>query len=156
MSYAADTLLHYIKTLWEQTDLHWNSDNQAEVESIVESIESTIENQIKQKLQSTPASQTEQAKQKAKDSQEAVAMFAEYQKQQQNEQRLIVVGTPILVGFLQAQATLYGAALPSIIQETNSAFATKQLEELGLATTHEEMVDEALKLAKLFLEKVKS
>lgn len=109
-----------------------------------------------EQLLNTPASQAEQEKQEAKASQEAVAMFAEYQKQQQNEQRLIAVGTPILVGFLQAQATLYGAALPSIIQETNSASATKQLEELGLATTHEEMVDEALNLAKLFLEKVKS
>lgn len=53
MSYAADILLYYIKTLWEQADLRWNSDNQAEVKSIVESIESTIESQIKQKLQST-------------------------------------------------------------------------------------------------------
>lgn len=156
MSYAADTLLHYIKTLWEQAELPWNSDNQAEVKSIVESIESTIESQIKQKLQSTSISETEQANQKAKDSQDAVAMFAEYQKKQQDEQRLIAVGTPILVGFLQAQAIFYGAALPSIIEETNSTSATKQLEELGLATTHEEMVDEALKLAKLFLEKVKS
>lgn len=91
-----------------------------------------------------------------KTSQEYVRMLAEYQKQQQNEQRLIAVGTPILVGFLQAQATLYSAALPSIIQETNNASAIKQLEELLDLATHEEMVDEALKLAKLFLDKVKS
>lgn len=96
MSYAADTLLHYIKTLWEQTDLHWNSDNQAEVESIVESIESTMENQIKQKLQSTPASQTEQAKQEAKDSQDAVAMFAEHQKKQLR----LSIATPLLAALI--------------------------------------------------------
>lgn len=50
MSYASETLVHYIETLWKQTNLNWNADNQAEVESIIESLESVIEESVQKKL----------------------------------------------------------------------------------------------------------
>ncbi|MEG4149437.1 hypothetical protein [Microcoleus sp. Pol12B5] len=148
MGYAADTLLHYIKTLWEQTDLHWNSDNQAEVESIVESIESTIESQIKQKLQSTSTSQAEQAKQEVKDSQEAVAMFAEHQKRQLR----LSVATPILTALIQADAMAYTTAM-SIAANDHDVLTSVQ-EVLDNRNTQTQIISEALSYADLLLNEV--
>ena len=51
-----------------------------------------------------------QAEREAKASQEAVAMFAEYQKKQLLEQRIIVVATPLLAAMIQNQGILKAAS----------------------------------------------
>ena len=50
MSYAGDTLLRYVRTLWQDTELQWNNDDDGEILSIIESIETNVEIKIEQAI----------------------------------------------------------------------------------------------------------
>jgi len=69
----------------------------------------------------------------AKTSQEYVAMFAEYQKQQLREQRLIAVATPLLAAMITNQGVCLAASLTA---QVNVSMSTQQ-----------EMINKSIELA---------
>lgn len=48
-NYAANTLVYYFRRLWDESQLYWNEDNEAEVRSIIESVVPDIDRAIEQK-----------------------------------------------------------------------------------------------------------
>ncbi len=83
---------------------------------------------------------TEQAKQEAKASQEAVAMFAEYQKKQLFEARLISVATPLLAAMIANQGVALAA---SLIPDVNIEMSSQ-----------DKMIDGSIELAVQLIEKI--
>ena len=76
----------------------------------------------------------------AKASQEAVTLFAEYQKKQLLEQRLIDVATPLLVAMITNQAILLAASLTA---EVNVEMCAQ-----------EKMIEVSVELATQLIEKI--
>lgn len=85
-------------------------------------------------------SPTEQAKQESKASQEAIAMFAEYQKKQLLEQRLISAATPLLAAMITNQGIAKAA---SWIAEVDVELSTQ-----------EQILDASVELASQLIKKV--
>lgn len=52
MQYAKETLVYYLKTVWEEAGLRWNTDNENEVEGIIQSIEHAVDNKLNSKTYS--------------------------------------------------------------------------------------------------------
>lgn len=90
-----------------------------------------------EQLLNSPA---EKAKQEAKASQEAVTMFAEWQKKQLLEARLIAVATPLLAAMITNQA----------IAKTASWIAEVDVE----LSTQEQILDSSIEFASQLIEKV--
>ena len=76
----------------------------------------------------------------AKASQEAVTLFAEYQKKQLLEQRLINVATPLLVAMITNQAILLAASLTAEVDVEMCA--------------QEKMIEVSVELATRLIEKI--
>lgn len=76
----------------------------------------------------------------AKASQEAVALFAEYQKTQLLEQRLIGVATPLLVAMITNQGILFAASLTAEVDVE--------------MYTQEKMIEMSVELATQLIEKI--
>lgn len=98
------------------------------------------ENERAKALEQILDAPTEQAKQEAKASQEAVVMFAEYQKKQLLEARLISVATPLLATMLSNQGIAFAASLT----------ANVDIE----MTPQEQMIDKSIDLAAQLIEKI--
>lgn len=45
-NYAKQLLVYYMQKVWEAAGLHWDSDNAAEVESIIDEIISTTKDEL--------------------------------------------------------------------------------------------------------------
>lgn len=80
------------------------------------------------------------AQQEAKASQEAVAMFAEYQKQQLLENRLIAIATPLLAAMITNQGVALAASITAQVDIEMS--------------TQEKMIDGSVELALQLVEKI--
>lgn len=98
------------------------------------------ENERAKALEQLLNSPAEKAKQEAKASQEAVAMFAEYQKKQLLEQRLIAVATPLLAAMITNQG----------IAKAASWIAEADVE----LSTQEQMLDASVEIASQLVDKI--